>query len=131
MSVPAGSYVLPSDIPSALGQGNSVAGGDILDKMFKGGPYGMKPMRGGKGGGSRMPAMQSLRGKGFADGGEAPEDQGHVQIIAAGYAYLVPPDVVRIGHGSLTAGHKVLDAFVLHTRKENIKTLRKLPPPKK
>jgi hypothetical protein len=61
-----------------------------------------------------------------ADGGET-----HVPIVAAGGEYIIHPDVVRdIGHGNMTHGHKVLDAFVLHTRKEHIKTLKKLPGPK-
>ena len=69
----------------------------------------------------------------LAEGGDADgSNNGHVPIIAAGGEYIIHPDVVRdIGHGSLTAGHKVLDKFVLNVRKNNINTLKKLPGPKK
>lgn len=130
MNVPAGSYVLPADIPSALGQGNSMAGGQILKKMFSSGPYGLPTMRGARG--VRQPRLNLRtprlpRGT-FADGGGAD----HVPIIAAGGEYIIHPDVVRdIGHGDIKSGHKVLDKFVLQVRQHNIKTLKKLPGPKK
>ena len=34
VDVPAGAFVLPADIVSALGEGNSLAGVKALDKMF-------------------------------------------------------------------------------------------------
>ena len=68
MKVRAGSYILPADIPSALGQGNTMAGGEVLKKMFSAGPYGLTPMKGGRGGTS------GRRLKGFASGGGPPED---------------------------------------------------------
>lgn len=46
MRVVPGSYVLPADIPSALGQGNTKAGSEILKKMFTHSAYGMEPMKG-------------------------------------------------------------------------------------
>lgn len=133
LNVPAGSYVLPADIPSALGQGNTMAGGQILQKMFSSGPYGMRAPRGG---GRPNVGSLSIARRGHADGGEAdmPPDQedSHIPIIAAGGEWIIHPDVVRaLGAGDLTKGHRILDKFVLHTRKENIKTLKKLPGPKK
>lgn len=135
MSVPTGSYIIPADIPSALGQGNTEAGGQIMSKMFTSGPYGTSLMKGSRnrGGGSRLPPNQSMMRhpsirRRFADGGKSD----HVQIIAAGGEYVVYPDAVaEVGNGSLTDGHKVLDKFVLHTRKKHITTLKKLPGPKK
>lgn len=131
MKVKAGSYVLPADIPSALGQGNTMAGGEILKKMFNSGPYGLSTMKGG-GGGRRGKKL-------FAEGGEAEAEVGaeggeddHVPIIAAGGEYIIPPEVVQdIGHGNMKAGHDVLDKFVLKIRKHHIETLKKLPGPKK
>jgi hypothetical protein len=106
MKVASGAYVLPADIPSALGQGNTMAGKSILDNMFGGNDS-----------------------KQMASGG--PTDDDHVPIIAAGGEYLIHPDKVKeIGQGDMAKGHKVLDKFVLHTRKEHIKTLKKLKPPK-
>jgi hypothetical protein len=187
MSVPSGSYVLPADIPSALGQGNSIAGGHILQKMFNSGPGGMALPRMG-GGRPNMPRMnlsprppksQFASGgsallrygrptipvdkdparrmgpvirktidsaHGIVDDPRAPPEGGHesteevklakggkttVPIIAAGGEFLIHPDVVKdLGHGDITAGHKVLDQFVLHTRQQHIKTLKNLPGPK-
>lgn len=136
MNVKAGSYILPADIPSALGQGNSAAGGQILKKMFSSGPYGLSTMRGaGKSGAPHMNMMRPPRmpKSPFAKGGEA-EDEGdeHVPIIAAGGEFILHPDVVRdIGHGNIKAGHRVLDKFVRDVRKKHIETLKKLPGPKR
>jgi hypothetical protein len=138
MSVPPGSYILPADIPSALGQGNTMAGEKILGTMFKTGPY--SPQSTGQLSSGklskgprppRMPRLQMIRpihmGR-FAEGGET----GDIPIIAAGGEYVIHPDQVReVGHGDLEAGHKVLDQFVIHTRKKHIETLKKLKPPKK
>lgn len=126
MNVKSGSYILPADIPSALGQGNTMAGGDILKRMFSSGPYGMPTMKGRSGSGFPRSRMRQNGGEA---GGE--EDDRHIPIIAAGGEYIIHPDVVRdLGHGDLKVGHKVLDRFVLNVRKENIKTLKKLPGPK-
>jgi hypothetical protein len=73
MNVAAGSYVLPADIPSALGQGNTAAGGQILNKMFTAGPYGMATMHGGRGR-PNIPHMNLAPRPprmGFADGGNS------------------------------------------------------------
>ena len=132
MKVPAGAYVLPADIPSALGQGNTIAGAHILNKMFSTGPLG-NPVQKAK-------APPTMRRASFAkfkeDGGEASPEEGmgdeHVPIVAAGGEYIIHPEVVRsYGGGDIGRGHKILDQFVLHTRKENIKTLKGLPGPKK
>ena len=133
MNVKSGSYILPADVPSALGQGNSAAGGKILSKMFSSGPYGISPMKGG----AKAPHMPSMhfpkqpQGM-FAKGGQTKEESGHVPIIAAGGEFIIDPAVVRdIGHGDIKAGHKVLDKFVLSVRKKHVDTLKKLPGPKK
>jgi hypothetical protein len=131
MKVQAGSYILPADIPSALGQGNTMAGGEVLKKMFSAGPYGLTPLKGGRGGTS------GRKLKGFQEGGGIQPEDGEigddrVPIIAAGGEYIIHPNVVQaVGHGDLTKGHEVLDKFVVHTRKKHIETLKKLPGPKK
>ena len=132
LNVPGGSYVLPADIPSALGQGNTMAGGTILDKMFNRGPYGMSLPRAKSGGGpphmSRMSSLVKVRKSGYADGGDAD----HAKIIAAGGEYIIHPhQVASIGGGDIDKGHKILDAFVNHVRKQHIATLKSLPGPKK
>ncbi len=121
----SGSYVIPADIPSAsaLGEGNTMAGKKVLDKIME--PHRMRPNRG----------IQPIRKRRLklksafkAEGGEV----GEVPIVAAGGEYIVEPEVVTsIGGGDLDKGHENLDKFVRKVRMDNIKTLRKLPGPKK
>jgi len=121
MKVSPGSYVLPADIPSALGQGNTKAGSDVLGKMFTHAAYGLKPMT------QKAQPFRFHQFHKFAEGGETD----HVPIVAAGGEFIIHPDIVKqVGHGDMATGHRVLDKFVLHTRKQHIKTLRKLKPPK-
>ena len=103
MHVPSGSYVIPADIVSALGEGNTMSGFEVVDDMN---------------------ADHHDDGR-YASGGTVP-------IVAAGGEYVIPPHVVAgVGKGSLDTGHRVLDEFVKHVRAKTIKTLKKLPGPKK
>lgn len=123
MSVASDSYVLPADVVSGLGEGNTLAGATILDKTFKSGPYGTKLSgRSGRGRGIRA----------LATGGAAAARAEPVKIIAAGGEYVISPDVVMLlGNGNAKHGHEVLDAFVKRVRNTTRKTLGKLPGPKK
>ncbi len=125
VSVAGGSYVLPADHVSALGQNNSLAGSEIVNKTFKLGPYGTTPtkLRGSK---VTVPHLD-FRSSKFADGG-ATED---VPIIAAGGEIVIPPEAIIERFGDLEKGHKALDKWVIDTRKKHIRTLRGLAPPKK
>jgi hypothetical protein len=106
MHVPSGSYVIPADIVSSLGEGNTMAGYRAVKMMFKGAPYGA-----------------------YAAGGGVGEP---VPIVAAGGEYVLSPDeVIWAGGGDLDAGHRALDKWITDTRKELINTLKKLPGPKK
>lgn len=134
ISVSGGAYMLPADHVAALGQGNSAAGADILNKMFKlgsGSAGALNPMR------ARMPRLGAKAGLPFssrprADGGATEPSETGVPIIAAGGEYAVPPEVVQdIGGGDLDRGHQIFDRWVLATRKQHIKTLRGLKGPKK
>lgn len=138
LNVKSGSYILPADVPSALGQGNTMAGGDILRNMLKKGPYGVRPMSAkpralglpklGKPKRMRMPTVPMAPTMKFASGGES----GNVPIIAAGGEWVVPPEIVNdIGGGNMDVGHRTLDKFVLDVRKRNIQTLKNLKPPKR
>lgn len=110
MHVPAGSYVIPADVVSGYGEGNTMAGFKRLNMTF-----------GHKGGAP----------KGKAEGGAAMAGE-PVPIVAAGGEYVIHPDViVQIGGGDIDRGHKELDAFVKASRAKTVKTLQKLPPPKK
>ena len=64
---------------------------------------------------------------GYAGGGGSR----HVTIVASGGEFVIAPEVVRaVGGDDLDAGHRVLSAFVLHTRKQHIKQLKTLRRPK-
>ncbi len=108
MHVPSGSYVIPADIISAMGEGNTMAGFRIMTDIVK--QYGGLP-------------------RAYARGGYTGE---LVPIIAAGGEYVIPPEtVVGMGSGDMDAGHKTLDDFVKKLRAKTVKTLKSLPGPKK
>lgn len=105
MAVKSGSYVVPSDIVSALGEGNSKAGAVALLRSFK----------------SQSP-------QGFSEGGDVEP----VDIVAAGGEVVLTPEQVReIGGGDGDRGHAILDAMVKQVRKKTIRTLKNLPGPKR
>jgi hypothetical protein len=106
VDVPAGCYVIPADIVSSLGEGDTEAGRHALDGMFKA-------------------SARAAR----ATGGNVGE---RVPIIAAGGEYIVSPeDVAALGNGDMKRGHQALDAFVKRQRARTVKTLSKLPGPVK
>ena len=124
MHVPSGSYVIPADIISAMGEGNTMAGFKHMKRIFGGMPYGGGSGPYGQSGGPYGAEMPHR-----AAGGEA--DEG-VPIVAAGGEYVLSPSqVVAAGNGNLDLGHKVLDEWVKRMRKQTIKTLSKLPGPKR
>lgn len=134
MDVKSGSYVIPSDIVSGLGEGNTMAGTKALDSMFKSGPYGAKMPKIAKG--HTMPKMRMRHRKRskslFAEGGQTSGFPTPVPIIAAGGEYVIPPEkVAEIGGGDVDHGHNVLDKWVVEQRNKLVKTLKNLPPPAK
>jgi hypothetical protein len=109
MHVPSGSYVIPADIVSALGEGNTMAGFRTVKTMFQGASAGQRSLGG------------------FAGSSGEP-----VAIVAAGGEYVLTPDEVAwAGGGDMDAGHKALDQWVKQTRAETISTLKKLPGPRR
>jgi hypothetical protein len=106
MHVPSGSYVIPADIVSALGEGNTMAGFRTVKTMFSKAPSGT-----------------------YAEGGSVGEP---VAIVAAGGEYVLTPDEVAwAGGGNMDTGHRALDQWVKQTRAETISTLKKLPGPRR
>jgi hypothetical protein len=106
MHVPAGSYIIPADIVSSLGEGNTESGYDILDSLCH----------------DHRSTAEATSHKG----------ESLAPIVAAGGEYAIPPSVVAsLGGGDITRGHDLLDNFVVLARKDLIKTLQKLPGPKK
>ena len=127
VNVASGSYVLPADVPSALGQGNSMAGGKILDRLFKRGPSGTNLGLKGRKRAGRM-FMADGGDVDIADGG----DHEPVDIVAAGGEWIMTPEeVAAVGDGDVDVGHKILDDFVLSVRKKHMQTLKGLPRPKR
>ena len=130
-NVPNGSYVLPADIISALGEGNTMAGFRIAKRMFAGAKrhFGGLPYAGDNGPygqGTGLPYAI----EGHADGGEI-DKEGVPVAVAGGEHVLAPHEVIFAGSGDLDAGHRALDQFVIRQRAKNVKTLKKLPPPRR
>ena len=141
MHVPSGAYVIPADIISAMGEGNTAAGFKVAKSIFS------SPFYSASKAGAGAPYDQA--GEPYGAEGDQPYTESElpydmpaphkaggggatVPIVAAGGEYVVhPEDVVRIGKGSLDDGHKVLDHFVKMFRAKTIKTLESLPGPKK
>lgn len=100
INVPSGSYVIPADIISAMGEGNTMAGFRIANTVF---------------------GLQQ----------DSPDHE-PVEIVAAGGEYVITPEnVAEIGGGDMDAGHANLDDFIKDYRAQTIRTLQKLPGPKR
>jgi len=115
VDVPSGSYILPADTISHLGENNTAAGIEKFKNMLYSGYFSGK--------------KKKPRTRMFAAGGAIEP----VPIIVAGGELAIHPDAVRdfVGNGDIKKGHDKLDQFVLNTRKDHIKTLRKLAPPQR
>lgn len=126
MSPAAGSYVLPADVVSGIGEGNTMAGAAIIDKYLHSQPYGIQPAQ--QHGGHSIPhppAPYREHNGGFRAGGKVHRTgnvihyafggpqvvhakpgvdphEGHpgtVPIVAAGGEYIVPPNAVAYHPG--------------------------------
>jgi hypothetical protein len=101
LTVPDHSHVIPADVVSALGQGNTSKGMEILTKMFP------------------------------PDKSEAVKMRSTKIMASDGEFIVTPSNVLKKGHGNIDRGHEVLDHFIVHTRKLNIHQLKHMPPPAK
>jgi len=129
--VPAGSYVLPAQHVASMGHGNSLAGLDLASKMF-GGPYNTSAMKMGHGhmGIPKSPGLGHM-----ATGGSVHhegQDYELVPVDLSGGEFVIPPWQITSKYGeNLDNGHRVLDRWVMDTRKKEIETQKNLPPPAK
>ena len=124
-TVPADSFVMPSDVISSLGQGNTLAGSKIMDGLMHSGPYGTKI--------TKPPSLKR------ADGGAA---GGVSHVMVAGGEYLCSrEDLEKIGaklrkagkskaRTDLAAGHEWARQFVDKVRGHAKAFLRNAPKPK-
>lgn len=122
----SGAYVLPADIVSGLGEGNTLAGNRVIEKMLLDGSLSQKSS-----GGSAVALQhsQKLKDK-YGIRGPYHEDETLVPVIVAGGEFIISPEEVQgIGDGDMDAGHAVLDAFVVSQRRALRKKLAKLPGP--
>lgn len=109
VTLPAGSYVVPADVVSGIGQGNSLAGAHVLHEMF-----------------APTPGAPPARARGGATPAPKP-----VPILAAGGEFVVDPSALARVFGSVAKGHKAMDAWVIQERRKIVKTMSKLPGPAK
>ena len=135
MHVPSGAYVIPADIISAMGEGNTMAGFRVAKSIFQpivkpSSIFKPIPYMSGLPGASSYLGLPGQSGK--AAGGPIEPSSPPVPIVAAGGEYVIhPEDVTNIGGGDIERGHRELDDFVKKMRAKTVKTLRNLPPPKK
>lgn len=125
MNVGSGSYVLPAEAVSHLGENNTLAG---LDRLKKLGAQGLKRMVRSCDGAADI--LRKHKAKGGSVGANG---TGHaIPVIVAGGEMVIPPtDVAIIGDGDVELGHRLLDNWVMQNRKKHIDTLRRLRPPAK
>lgn len=130
--VPSGSYVIPADIVSGRGQGNTIAGASALQKLFKMGPYG-SPAGAMPKAGKGLPQPPSVGSLGKAEGGDVANDPNvgtPVRVNLAGGEIVVPPEnLMDVVHPDLKHAHAIMDKWVLDERKRLRQTLAKLPGP--
>lgn len=122
-----GSFVLPADTVSHLGQGNTANGTAVLDKMMKTGPYGIHaPKPSARNAIPKPPKPPKMPA--YADGGDVPP----TDILAAGGEYIIPAEkVAEIGGGDMDKGTAILNEFVKSIRQDAIKHLKSLPGPER
>ena len=130
INVPGGSYVIPADVVSGMGQGNTMAGAHAFDSMIHSGPFGTKLPMPKIGGTLPKPpaAPKMVAAQHFSRGGRT--NKGHIPIIVAGGERIVSPEeVAQLSGGDVKKGHQMLDDFVVACRKHVLKHTAKLPGP--
>jgi len=128
MDVAAGSYVIPSETISHMGENNTLAGMKHLKQL---GAHGIRKLVMAAPGAHDIARKHRMK---LAIGGAAREDEsGHaIPIIAAGGEHVLSPDEVKIiGGGDISLGHRLLDNWIVKNRRHHIKTLAALDPPAK
>lgn len=128
-----GAYVIPADVVSGVGEGNTLAGSKIILAMFNEPDRDMVPDAPKKAAGGAIRSKHRHRGL-FAEkakqwkralGGRVPE----VPILGAGGELVIDPEDIIRKFGDLDEGHRILDKWVVKERKNIIKTMQKLKPP--
>jgi hypothetical protein len=140
LNVKPGSNVIPADVVSMIGEGNTLAGSAVLKVMF-----GQKALTGSVPAPHARPGIVERRMehhamlpgagqvRGYEDGGEAPDPrtEGAAPVVVAGGEHIIAPEEIKAKFGDLAHGHKSLAEFVGEMRRREIKRLRTAPPPKR
>ena len=146
-TVPDGSHVIPADVVSSIGGGNSANGLKKLGKIF---PTPAKIRAPGHVAIPKAPAMKpphlavpkiampGLRAPHMpgaprmpgipkhADGGSARKVK---CALSDGEFVVHPSHVERLGEGDMERGHRAIDHWILKTRHDDIEHRKRLPPP--
>ncbi|HXZ02288.1 MAG TPA: hypothetical protein VEI03_20000 [Stellaceae bacterium] len=142
LAVPADSHVIPADVVSGIGEGNSLNGAHLLDTMFHNGRWGAKAPK------ARAPSPALFpppRAPQRAAGGPPANPDRTTSILAAGGEYVVRPEAVEhfgaiakrrepqrhARKSAMQAGHDVIDDFIVKARKHIVRTMKRLPGPVK
>jgi hypothetical protein len=129
VNVPSASYVIPADVVSAHGQGNTLAGMNVLSKLFKLGPHGSS-MKMGRGPGAPQPPRAMAHSGGGKGGGSSIGSP--TPVVVAGGEMIIPPEnLMAVVHPNINHAHEIMDKWVLNERAKHIKTLKGLPGPAK
>jgi hypothetical protein len=143
MNLASGSYVVPAQAVSHLGENNTMAGFNVLHSMFgTGGTYNPAPaIARGQGAPSAPRPPKIAHGGALDNGGARGDDTGKpVPVVTAGGEYVIDPHVVhaigapiaaKMGGDPVTRGHEALDQWINKIKQDHIKTLKKLPGPAK
>lgn len=118
--VRSGSHIIPADVVSAFGQGNSLAGARNLDMTMRALPSAFA--KGGRTQGGSSSALAHPHHR----------LEGHEPVLLAGGEYVISPEEVEaIGEGDRKKGHDILDKMIVNVRHKEAKKMLKLPGPKK
>jgi hypothetical protein len=130
MQARTGSFILPADVVSGLGQGNTAAGAKMWGQSISHaiGPMGIKnaiKQRTLKMPSVRMPTPNVK----YADGGVYEGDE-YTPIITAGGEMIIDPEIVaELGGGDAEEGKRILGASSMGVRKQVLAEMKKLPRP--
>ncbi len=133
VAVAANSFIIPADVVSGVGQGNSLAGARYWSQALGVGPWGISMPAHTRGlGPPRPPGVSggvTHELFGYDEGGRPHKT---ASVLLAGGEIAVPPDIVqRIGGGDMTEGHRRMREAVSRARKFAIARSSALPPPKR
>jgi hypothetical protein len=133
MQARTGSYILPADVVSGLGQGNTAAGAKMWGQSISHaiGPMGIKnAIKQRSFNAVKMPSVRMpTPNVKYADGGVYEGDE-YTPIITAGGEMIIDPEIVaELGSGDAEEGKRILGSSAMGVRKQVLAEMKKLPRP--